>query len=171
MKTMHAFSLFELLICLSISTIFLCVAIPSFQELIQKNQNTQSVNRLLGTLQFARGSAVFGRNTIGVCAGSNSCSATLNWRDHVLVFIDANQNGQLDQSEELLRTESLSDELAWQWSNFRGRNFLQFEQDGTTRALNGTLTLCKAGQPLKQIVISLAGRPRVQPPQANTTCN
>ncbi len=171
MKTMHAFSLIELLICLFISSIILSTAIPSLQETAQNNQKTQSINQLLGILQFARGSAVFGRNTIGICSGLDSCSATLSWSDRVLVFIDANQNGQFDQNEELLRSESLSDDLAWQWSNFRGRNFLQFEQDGTTRALNGTLTLCKARQPLKQIVISLAGRPRVQTPHASATCD
>lgn len=171
MKTMHAFSLLELLICLFISSVILNAAVPALRETAQNNQETQSVNQLIGILQFARSSAVFGRNTVGVCAGLSSCSATLSWRDRVLVFIDTNQNGQLDQSEDLLRSESLSNELVWQWSNFRGRNFLQFEQDGTTRALNGTLTLCKVRQPRKQIVISLAGRPRVQVPQANATCN
>ena len=170
MKTMHAFSLFELLICLSISTIFLCVAIPSFQELIQKNQKTQSVNQLLGVLQFARGSAVFGRSTVGICAGTNSCSDTLTWRSHILVFTDANQNGQLDSDEELLRTDNLPDNLSWHWSNFRDRNFLQFQQDGTTRALNGTLTLCRGEQPLEQIAINITGRLRTKAPPANTQC-
>jgi len=170
MKTMHAFSLLELLICLSISSIILSVATPSFQEVIQNNQNTQTVNQLLGTLQFARGSAIFGRSTIGICAGTNVCSDTTTWRNHLLVFTDSNQNGQLDLGEELLRTDNLPDELAWHWSNFRYRNYLQFEQDGTTRALNGTLTLCRGGEPLKQIVINLAGRLRIQAPPANTLC-
>ncbi len=170
MKTMHAFSLLELLICLSISSIILSVATPSLQAAIQNNQKTQTVNQLLGTLQFARGSAIFGRSTIGVCAGADACSDTLTWRNHLLVFADANQNGQLDLDEELLRTDNLPNDLAWHWSNFRDRNYLQFEQDGTTRALNGTLTLCRGGQPLKQIVINLAGRLRTQAPPANTQC-
>lgn len=170
MKTMHAFSLLELLICLSISSIILSVATPSLQEVIQNNQKTQTVNQLLGALQFARGSAIFGRSTIGVCAGADVCSDTLTWRNHLLVFADANQNGQLDFDEELLRTDNLPDDLAWHWSNFRDRNYLQFEQDGTTRALNGTLTLCRDGQPLKQIVINLAGRLRTQAPPVNAQC-
>ena len=171
MKTMHAFSLFELLICLAITSIILSMAIPSFQEAVQRNQRAQSVNQLLGILQFARGSAVFGRTTVGVCTGRHSCSATLSWRNQLLVFADTNQNGQIDQNEVLLRTENLSGDLVWHWSNFRGRGFLQFEHDGTTRALNGTLTLCKAGQPLRQIVISISGRARTQVPQANIRCD
>jgi len=170
MKTMHAFSLLELLMCLSISTIILSVATPSLKEVIQDNQKTQTVNQLLGTLQFARGSAIFERSTIGVCAGADACSDTLTWRNNLLVFSDANQNGQRDLDEKLLRTDNLPEDLAWHWSNFRDRNYLQFEQDGTTRALNGTLTLCRSGQPLKQIVINLAGRLRTQAPPANTQC-
>lgn len=170
MKTMHAFSLLELLTCLSISVIILSLAVPSLQETMQRNQKTQSVNQLLGILQYARGSAVFRRSTIGICSGTNSCNATLDWRNKLLVFADTNQNGQLDINEQLLRTDSLPNELVWHWSNFRDRNFLQFERDGTTRALNGTLTLCKNGQPLHQVVINLAGRLRTQPPPADIQC-
>lgn len=170
MKTMHAFSLLELLICLSISAIILSLTAPSLQETVRRNKNTQSVNQLLGILQYARGSAVFGRNTIGVCAGTNSCRATLTWRHKLLVFTDTNQNGQLDINEQLLRTDNLPADIVWHWSNFRDRNFLQYEQNGTTRALNGTLTLCRNGEPLHQVVISLAGRLRTQVPPPNARC-
>jgi type IV fimbrial biogenesis protein FimT len=170
MKMMHAFSLLELLICLSISAIILSLAAPSLQETAQHNKKIQSVNQLLGILQFARENAVFGRSTTAICAGTGTCSATLTWRKKLLVFTDSNQNGQLDLNEQVLRTDSLPADISWHWSNFRNRNFLQYEQNGTTRALNGILTLCRNGEPLHQIVINLAGRLRTQAPPPNTQC-
>ena len=46
----------------------------------------------------------------------------------------------------------------------------QFEPDGTTRAQNGTFTLCKDGKPLHQVVVSLSGRVRSQLPTSQASC-
>jgi type IV fimbrial biogenesis protein FimT len=77
----------------------------------------------------------------------------------------------METEEQLLRTEALRENYSWSWSNLRHRSYLQFEQDGSPRALNGTLTLCRAGQPLKQIVINVTGRVRTQSPSAFARCS
>ncbi|WP_137818231.1 GspH/FimT family pseudopilin [Pseudomonas sp. 2FG] len=169
MKTMHGQTLVELMACLLIGGIMLSLALPSFSSILQRNQQTQTVNQLLGTLHYARGSAVMSRKTIGICAGDTSCDSEALWQGHLLVFDDLNRNGQLDSGEAQLRQEQLPEGYAWHWS--RSSPYLLLEADGTTRALNGTFTLCRDGAPLQQIVINLTGRVRTRAPVAGARCS
>ncbi len=164
------YTLHELLTCIFITCVLSSMAIPPLRAALQSSQQNQLIHQMLGTLNFARGSAVFGHSTVGICSGLSRCQEPTLWSNQLLVFIDRNRNGQRDAGEELLRSESMAADYAWHWSNFRHRNYMQFEQDGTTKALNGTLTLCRGSQPIKQLVINLTGRVRAQPPAATANC-
>lgn len=168
----HAgFTLVELLTCLLIGSIFLSLALPSFSTLLQKNQTTQQVNQLMGLLHYARGTAVLEKKTVGVCAGTTTCSTSSTWQGAVLIFHDRNANGQLDSGEQLLRQGTINHEHSWTWSSFGKRAYLLYERNGTTRALNGTFTLCRKSEALHQVVISLEGRIRAQSPTAGARCS
>ena len=171
MKKIYGHTLFELIACLLIGSILLSIAAPSLTSALQSNQQTQLVNQLMSVLNHARGTAVFDRSTVAICPGVTHCLSTTNWANQLLIFNDQNQNGQMETEEQLLRTETISEGYFWHWSNFRHRSYLQFEQDGSPRALNGTLTLCRAGQPLKQLVINVTGRVRTQSPSAVARCS
>lgn len=170
MKRMHGQTLVELMVCLLIGGIMLTLALPAFTSTLQRNQRTQAVNQLLGALHFARSSAVTGRTTMALCSGSANCDSEKIWRSQLLVFDDRNDNGQLDVDEQLQRQITLRDGYSWRWSNFRSRPYLQFEADGTTRALNGTFTLCHDDIPARQIVINLTGRVRTQAAPVDASC-
>ncbi|MBX9754257.1 MAG: GspH/FimT family pseudopilin [Pseudomonadaceae bacterium] len=171
MTKVYGHTLLELIVCLLICGILLSVAAPPLGAALQSNQQTQLLNQLVGTLNYARGSAVLDRNTVAICSGRTHCLSTTNWSNQLLIFNDQNQNGQMEAEERLLRTEVISENYIWNWSNLRHRSYLQFEQNGSPRALNGTLTLCRAGQPLKQIVINVTGRMRTQSPSATARCS
>ncbi|MCY1287259.1 Type II transport protein GspH [compost metagenome] len=171
MKTKHGHTLVELMLCLLIGGIVLGLALPSFSALLNSSTQAQLTNQLLGQLHYARGTAVLGKTTVALCAGQDRCSGSSNWQRQLLVFIDQNGNGQLDPAEKLLRQEPLRPDYSWQWSSFRHRSYVLFDSDGTTRALNGTFTLCENGTPLKQIVISVSGRPRTQSPSPDARCS
>lgn len=170
MKRMHGQTLVELMVCLLIGGVMLTLALPAFTSTLQRNQQTQAVNQLLGALHYARGSAVMGRKTIALCSGDALCNPEQVWQSQLLVFADLNRNGQLDSGEELLQQLHLPKGYSWRWSNFRSRSYLQFEADGTTRALNGTFTLCHDGIPARQIVINLTGRVRTQAAPIDARC-
>ncbi|MNF65691.1 Type II transport protein GspH [compost metagenome] len=171
MKRMHGQTLVELMVCLSIGGIILTSALPTLTSTLQRSQQTQNVNQLLGALHYDRGSAVMGRKTIALCSGSTLCNPEQVWQNQLLVFDDLNRNGQLDNGEELLQQLSMPQGYSWRWSNFRSRSYLQFEADGTTPALNGTLTLCHANAPTRQIVINLTGRARTQAAPGDARCS
>ena len=171
MKNINGHTLLELIICLLIVSILLSITAPSLSSALQSNQQTQLLNQLVSALNYARSSAVFDRSTVTICPGLTRCLSTTHWSNQLLIFNDRNQNGQMEAEEQLLRTDNFDQDYIWYWSNLRHRSYLQFEQDGSPRALNGTLTLCKAGQPLKQIVINVTGRVRTQSPSLAARCS
>jgi type IV fimbrial biogenesis protein FimT len=171
MERMHGQTLVELMVCLLIGGTMLTAAIPAFTATSQRNQQTQVVNQLLGALHYARGSAVMGRRTVALCSGGAACAPTTVLQNQLLIFDDRNLNGQLDSNEYLLQQLPLAEGYSWNWSNFRSRPYLQFEADGTTRALNGTFTLCQGSTAKRQIVINATGRARTQKAASSSHCS
>lgn len=171
MEKMNGQTLAELMICLLIGGVMLSTAIPAFTSISQRNQQTQIANQLLGALHYARGAAVMGRKTIALCSGGTICGPKTSWQNQMLIFDDHNLNGQLDSGEHLLQQLPLTEGYNWNWSNFRNRPYLQFEADGTTRALNGTFTLCHGSTATYQIVINVTGRARAQKAVRNAYCS
>lgn len=163
-------SLIELLCTLLILGIVSAVAVPSFNSMIEGSQRTQATNQLLSALHFARSTAVYERRIVALCAGTATCAGTSSWSGALLIFHDRNASGQLDPEETLLRMEPLPKQYAWRWASFRQNGFVQFEGNGTTRAQNGTFTLCHKQVPQRQVVISLSGRARTQVPDKDAKC-
>lgn len=171
MRKQFGHSTIEIMLCLVISALLLCSALPQFTELRQRTQEVQWTNQLLGHIHYARSQAVFSKTHVSLCPGLSSCNPLSNWHDQLLTFIDRNGNGRLEAGDQLIRTLALPADAHWKWSAPLNKTYLTYQADGTTRALNGTLTLCYQTQPLQQIKISLSGRARTQAPEANATCD
>ncbi|MDF3193915.1 GspH/FimT family pseudopilin [Pseudomonas sp. 1928-m] len=171
MKKLCGYSLAELLITLSILSITASITIPALKQLLEGQRKTQALNQMLGTLGYTRSAAVFSGLNTSLCAGQADCTGSPTWAKRLIIFHDVNANGRLEPDELVLREETLPDDYNWHWASFRKLPHVILEADGTSRAANGTLTLCKAGQPQRQIVINLAGRVRYQSPTTKATCN
>lgn len=171
MRHSQGFSLLELLCCMAIIGICSAIAIPRLDRLIESERARSATNIMLGAVQFARGQAVYQRRVVSLCSGDSACIPSANWQHVLLVFSDPNLNGNLDAGEELLRSIELPNKALWQWNGFRSDHYVQFNPDGTTRALNGTFTLCIDHAPINQIVINLSGRSRRQAIKQPADCN
>lgn len=167
-RKIYGRTLIETMSALAILSILLTIALPNLQDMRDNNERTQAVNQMISVIHHARSSAVFGRTVVSVCPGKSNCTGDKHWHTRLLIFRDGNANGYLDLDDDLLHQVKIADEFHWQWN--RNKGHLQFEADGSTRALNGTLTLCKGAIPLQQVVISLSGRTRTQPPKKGTSC-
>lgn len=170
MKSLHGHTLVELLFCLLIAGILLALATPTFVAIIERSRQAEAINQLLGALNYARTKAMMEHKIVAICAGITACEGHETWQGRILIFEDRNGNGQLDAGDELLRTVTMPEGLVWYWRNFRRQNHMQFQPDGTTRALNGTFTLCRDGAAKSQIVINLPGRARRRSPSENARC-
>lgn len=164
----YGYTLVELVCVTFIVSIVISSGLPSLQELWDKNTRTQTVNQMVSLLHHARSSAVFSRRTVSLCSGVDKCSGNTQWQNRILIFIDQNTDGQFDSNDELLLQASIANEFSWYWNRSKGH--IQFEADGTTKAMNGTLTLCRRGTPEHQIVVALAGRVRSQEPRLEARC-
>lgn len=170
-KKLCGYSLAELLIALSIITLVSAIALPSMGQMIRDSENTKNLNQMLGAIGFARSTAVFSGGGTILCTGSAECSTTALWTGGLIVFHDLNGNGQVEPGEPALRNELILSGYSWHWKSFRKLPHIIYEPDGTSRASNGTLTLCFEGQPQRQIIVSLSGRVRHQNPDGGASCS
>lgn len=167
---LQAFSLLELLVTLAVAGTLLSIAVPSFSAYLEQNRQTAHVNQMLGAINYARATAITAGTTVSLCAGDGACDNSRRWQDQILIFTDANRNGQLDGSDTLLRINALASDYSWDWSNFRRQKHMSFKSDGTTLSLNGTFTLCQHAQDARRVVINLSGRARSDKPTDEARC-
>jgi len=167
----RAFTLVELLTAIAILSVLLGITVPSFSALIERNQQKSATHELLAALHHARGLAITRREFVSICAGTDKCSSSANWKQNILIFSDPNQNGQFDADEQLHRVVTLVDRYHWNWNNFRSKTFMTFKANGTTDSLNGTYTLCSGNKAIQRLVINITGRLRTESPQNHNACN
>lgn len=155
----RGFSLFELLICLSVLGIVTALAAPAFGELLQRNRQQIAIEHLRETVNFARIAAITRKSTVSIChAPVDTCEATNLWSAATRVFPDLDRDGVQSAEEETLLVSELPEGLHWRWNNFRQQPHLTFLSNGTTDSLNGSFILCRGDNPLARLVLNKAGR-------------
>ena len=83
------FTLFEMLITMTIAAILAAIAVPSFRYVTNANRISSEVNGLLGDLQFARSEAIKEGKNVSVCmsTGGQTCDTTGNaWNSGWIVY-------------------------------------------------------------------------------------
>lgn len=170
MNRQRGVSIIELLAGIIVLALCSAIALPSLSEWLARNRQTYAVNQMLGALNYSREVAIFKRKVIVLCGGAAACNGSERWSDRVVIFQDNNANGLTEAGESVLRHIQLPEGYEWRWASFRKLHYAAFEQDSSTRAANGTLTLCHQGLARHQIVINLLGRIRHQAPLADAPC-
>jgi type IV fimbrial biogenesis protein FimT len=155
----RGFTLLDLLITLTVAAILLSLSVPSFSTAIQNNRMTTQVNELNTALSLARSEAVKRNNNITICQSSTGTSCTGNWKDGWIVFADGNDNGAIDDGEEILLVhEALPGDTSIDFS----ANRVTYTGAGlATNGASSTFTVCDARgtDHAKALVIGPTGRP------------
>lgn len=162
------FSLIELITTLSVSAILLAVGAPSLTDFYTRYRADSSIRVIQQTLQFARNQAISFNSRVTVCALiDDKCDS--NWQVGLTVFIDINNNNQLDSSDKKIYTTNAfhsKDTVKY------NRAVIRFLPDGLASGTNGTLKYCpsRPTSPYSQaIVINQAGRARIST-DSNINC-
>jgi type IV fimbrial biogenesis protein FimT len=74
-RRVAGYSLFEMVITMSIVAILMAIAVPSYRYVTSSNRSTSEINALLGDLQFARAQAIKVGQTITVCPSNSPYTA------------------------------------------------------------------------------------------------
>ncbi len=158
-----AFTLVELLITLAIAAVLAGLALPAFNDLIERVHGTSRVNDLVGIVRFARHAAIDGGRWVTLCpAIDETCTNSTNWESGIMVFQDRNRDGSRQVEEPVLGyLPQLDEGERLSWRSFRRKNFLQFRSEGYTNWQNGSFHYCPASGDArygKVLIVNIQGR-------------
>jgi type IV fimbrial biogenesis protein FimT len=163
-KPCNGFSLLELIITLSVTTILTSVAVPSFSAMIHNGHIKAASVRLSSTLALSRNHALSTGITVVVCQAKNSdmrsCSGSrrrnTRWSSGLISYADLNGNDVLDESDQILSTIQSRNGISMVF-NQNGR--LRFFADGSARSA-GFYLCSKASKQERHLKILHTGRTR-----------
>lgn len=160
----RGFTLIELMVTLLILLILLTIGIPSFSNQLQSSRTRTSALDLLQAINQAR--------TIAISQAQRATlSHTGSWESGWELYIDANDNGQLDGDEQLITSSKALNSVRVS-ANKPIKNYVSFIGTGESRFVGkadggafqaGTLTVCPettgAGY---RLVLARSGRIRME---------
>ncbi len=162
MRFIRAFSLYELLVTISIASTVLAIGIPSFASLTAHNRLHVEINALFHAIHLARKESIMRRQVVSLCPSPDGaqCLPGRDWSAGWIMFSnhDRDEPPQVDPGEPILQVHVVSSAVRLT-ANRRG-----FTLRATfKRATNGTIVACDAASRVspRALVISFTGRPRV----------
>lgn len=163
MKKDTGFTLIELLTTITIFTLLLSFAIPSFRMMAGENQITSAYNSFLSTIHFARSEAIKRGNNIIICKWdhlSATCDSSNNWHEGWAVFDDKDSDNTKDSNEEIIRIhQSLPANIQMHYHLTK----LKYNAEGLSPGYSGKIIFCSSESHMKKqgITISSLGRIRM----------
>ena len=162
MKKMNCgFTLIELMITLAVAAIVLLVAVPSFDNLMEKNRVEAAQKDLARDIAFARQAAATRNTFVSICKSSDGASCGGNWKQGWITYVDVpgGTAGVVDGDDDVLRVHAAinsSDSLT------SVDDFLQFSASGALQEPDASLPefkICSAsGDHVQGLTVLRSGR-------------
>ena len=156
------YSLYELLITISVASIILALGTPYLGALAARNRLHVEINALFHAIHLARKESIMRREVVSLCpsADGQQCQPGRDWSMGWIMFNnrDRDEPPHVDAGEPVLQIHRVSSAVQLA-ANRRG-----FTLRATfLRATNGTFVACDrhARTPARALVISYTGRPRI----------
>lgn len=164
------FTLYELLLTVTLVGILATVSIPAFSTMLARNRQVTELNSLFHAIHLARKESIRRRQVMTVCASADgqSCRADTDWSTGWILFnnTDRDSPAQVDPGESVVRSHAVDASIRIT------ANRRAFTLRATyRRATNGTLVVCDREERVspRALVISYTGRPRVATERADGT--
>ena len=165
------FSLVEMLIVLAITGILSSYALPSFNQLVNRNRQNSLLLQLFSHHQLARSEAIKQNQSIILCKSDNGqqCTPSAHWQNGWIVFADTDNNKQLSGSEPLIDSfQNHNPSLSLSYKGFGSHNYVRYYPDGRS-STNGSFVLCtpQGDSTARSLIISRTGRARLSSKNAS----
>lgn len=175
MRLLKGFTLIELLLSVAIFTFILAYGVPLLSGFVAKSRAHTETKQLKLLLQQARHEAVYRRTRVRLCPLNNQGRCSQNWNQALTMFVDANNNKQLDANERILKkVDGIKKRgIKRQYP----RKSIYFNADGLAWGNNGTLEYCNQNKLAQYAKIVVAPTGRVRTPKmqsgsaAQTRCD
>lgn len=164
LQRQRGLTMIELLVTLSVASILLSVAVPSYNNFVQDNLLVIQSNNFSSSIALAKSEAIKRSSQTTICPSTNgtSCTGGVVWSNGWLVFSDVNGNGVVDGNDEILLVNTALTGGNSLRSGERTR--ITFTANGFSSGFNGTFTLCdsRGATHSRAIVLNNQGRMRVE---------
>lgn len=154
------FTLIELMVSVSVTSILAAIAVPNFSDFIIKIRVDNEISQLHRMLLMTRNTAInSGQKTI-LCPLDNNSQCTTQWQNELSIFADVNDNKLFDANEKVIKIKeaiTTGDTLVYG----KTRNKITFKPTGQLSGLaNGTFRYCPKNHinHSRGIVVARSGR-------------
>lgn len=168
----RGFTIIELLVTLTVTTVLLGLAVPSMTRLVAERKANLLTNELVTSINLARSEAVKRNDRVVLCksADGESCTTAGGWHTGWILFHDPNNNAKRDSNETVLRRQNAAPEGVTLSGNSPVANYLSMSPSGMSKLVSGafqsgTFTICTSPareESVRQVVLSVSGRVRIQ---------
>jgi len=158
----RGFSLYELLITMTLVALVLTLGIPSFGSIVANHRLKVEVNALFHAVHLARKGSIVRRRAVTICPSYDGlvCEPSFDWSLGWMMFVNTDRDYPVsrDDDEAILSHHPVDIDTRIM-SNRKTFTLRAIE----LRATNGTLVFCDRGgrATARALVISYTGRPRV----------
>jgi type IV fimbrial biogenesis protein FimT len=170
---LKGFSLVELMTVLAITAILLGAGVPGFQALIRNQRLNTSVNGFAGAIHVTRSEAIRRGSRVDLVPADG-----VDWSQGWIVFIDQNDNQQVDVGETIISRQGAAPRGMAIKSVLTdsSKPYVAYNGSGRTRTNAssqapqlGTVSFVLDGG-IRRIKLNFSGRARVCNPEKDKTC-
>lgn len=158
-----AYTLTELAITILVLSILVTLALPYYHEMKANQERRTIFRQLIANIQLAKQHAAIHHTNVVMCSSENmqSCKEEM-WEQGFILFLDSNQNRQLDLNEILVsqeRTDLSYGTLNWRGTlHFPSLNFMA--EHGLPIGSNGSFFYCSSTVKHMKIILNKMGNSR-----------
>jgi type IV fimbrial biogenesis protein FimT len=161
-NTQHGFTLFEILIVLTIIAILMTLTTPSFYAYSAQSESKATIQKLSGLIRFVRNNAINHQRSTLLCPSKDGLKCGQNWQEGALVFEDYNNDKQLNSTEAILYFQSpFIESGSIRWTALH--NYLAFSGQGLSGSSAGSFIYCPEDKNPKYanaLIVSFSGKIR-----------
>jgi len=136
------FTLVELMVSVSVTSILAAIAVPNFSDFIVKMRVDNEISQLHRMLFLTRNAAINSGLKAIICPLNDANQCTSQWQNELSVFVDVNNNKKFDANETIISIReaiNTGDKLIYG----KGRTKITFKPTGQLSGLaNGTFRYC-----------------------------